>query len=401
MSGVIPYGRQNITQADIDAVVKTLTADYLTQGPRILEFEEAFARYVGADYAVAISNGTAGLHLAVMALGLKEDEFVICAPLTFAASANCVEYCGGNVLFADIDPLTYLMDLDSVKDVIAENSDKNIRGIIPVDFAGRVPLLNEFRTLADKHDLWIIEDACHAPGGYFRDENGIEQLAGNGMFADMSVFSFHPVKHIATGEGGMITTNDKELYTSLMTLRTHGISRDNDLFENSLEVANGSNEGHENYPGWYMEMHNLGYNYRITDIQAALGTSQLSRADQGLERRREIASIYTKELTDSQGILNTSGLIDGHAYHLFVIEVENRRGLYENLRQHKIFAQIHYIPVHLMPYYSKKGWKLGDLPRVEEYYSRCISIPMFPTLMDEEIAFVVTTIKDFFSTNNQ
>jgi UDP-4-amino-4,6-dideoxy-N-acetyl-beta-L-altrosamine transaminase len=396
MSRNIPYGRQHITQDDIDAVTAALQSDFLTQGPAIAEFEKAFAAYTGASYAVAVSNGTAALHLSVMALGLQEDEYVICTPITFAASANCVLYCGGKVLFADIDPETWLLDIESVKAVIAANAGKKIRGIIPVDFAGRVPQLDEFRRLADEHGLWVIEDACHAPGGYFM-QNGAPEHAGNGRFAELSVFSFHPVKHIATGEGGMITTNDESLYKRLLTLRTHGITRETGLFENSVELANGNAAGKPaDYPGWYMEMQELGYNYRITDFQAALGTSQLKRADENLARRQAIAKKYAEALKDAKGILRTSGDTAGHAYHLFVLEAEDRRGLYDHLRSEGIFAQIHYIPVHLMPYYRALGWKEGDMPNAEAYYSRCISIPMFPTLTDEETERVIASIRTYY-----
>lgn len=398
MSSVIPYGRQHITDEDIKIVVETLQSDYLTQGPKIAEFEEAFAKYVGAEYAIALSNGTAALHLAVMALGIEKDEYVICTPLTFAASVNCVKYCGGHILFADIDPDTYLMSLDSVREVIANNPDKKIRGIIPVDFAGRVPQLDEFRVLADKNDMWIIEDACHSPGGSFVDANNEQQLAGNGKFADVSVFSFHPVKHIATGEGGMVTTNDKNVYHQILELRTHGITRNSDVFENSLNFANGNSaESPTDYPGWYMEMQTLGYNYRLPDILAALGISQLSRADEGLLKRRAIAEKYSIELAEVKGIIHSSGTVKGHAYHLYVLEVENRRGLYDFLRAHQIYAQIHYIPVHLMPFYQALGWKQGDFPMVENYYSRCISIPMFPTLQEDEQNRVISLIKQFYN----
>ena len=394
----IPYGRQNINDEDVKAVVETLHAEYLTQGPKILEFENAFAKYVDSTYAVAVSNGTAALHLAVMALGIEADEYVICTPITFAASVNCVKYCGGKILFADIDPKTYLMDLDSVREVLANNKDKKIRGIIPVDFAGRVPQLDAFKELADEHNLWIIEDACHSPGGHFIDKNENPQKAGNGQFANISIFSFHPVKHIATGEGGMMTTNDPKLYKQLMELRTHGITRDQSTFENSIDFANGnSSEPQTDYPGWYMEMHELGYNYRITDIQSALGITQLARADEGLERRREIAKKYADGLSNLSSVIHSSNFIEGHAYHLYVLEVENRRGLYDHLRKHSIYAQIHYIPVHLMPYYKCMGWREGDLLHAEKYYSRCISIPMFPTLTDDEQHFVIETIKQFYS----
>lgn len=400
MSKVIPYGRQEITEDDLAAVAETLKTDYLTQGPKIAEFEKKFAQYVGSEFAVAVSNGTAALHLSVMALGLDKDEYVICTPITFVASINCVKYCGGEVLFADIDPDTYLMDLNSVKEVIAANPDKKIKGIIPVDFAGRLPQMDEFRALADENDMWIIEDACHAPGGYFKDNSGNQQLAGNGKFAEASIFSFHPVKHIATGEGGMITTNDCKLYESLMELRTHGITKNKNRYSNSAEIANGTDAfGSDDYPRWYMEMNQLGYNYRITDIQAALGISQLSRANQGLVKRRNIAKTYVESFEGVNGIIGSSGYVNGHAYHLYVLEVDNRRELYDNLRSKGIFTQIHYIPAHLMPYYQELGWKLGDLPNSERYYSRCISIPMFPTLSEEDQDYVIEAIHNFYVKN--
>lgn len=393
----IPYGRQEITESDIIVVTEALQADFLTQGPRILKFEQEFANYVDAKYAVAVSNGTAALHLSVLALGIKQDEYVICSPLTFAASVNCVKYCGGNVLFADIDPTTYLLDIEAVSNVLALNKDKKIVGIIPVDFAGRVPQLDKFKQLADANGLWILEDACHAPGGYFVDSFGTNQKAGNGQFANASIFSFHPVKHIATGEGGMITTNDKTIYNKLLELRTHGITRDASKFENSIEFASGNSSlTFQDYPLWYMEMQELGYNYRITDFQAALGSSQLVRADKNLERRNQIAQRYTDELADCKGIIHSSGTIEGHAYHLYVLEVEDRRGLYDHLRSQQIFAQIHYIPVHLMPYYKQLGCKEGDLPNVEKYYSRCISIPMFPTMSDDEQTYVIEQINSYY-----
>ena len=397
MNKIIPYGKQEITPEDIQAVVETLQSDFLTQGPKIAEFEQAFTRYIGSKYAVAVSNGTAALHLAVMALGIKEDEYVICTPITFAASINCVKYCGGQVLFADIDPETYLMDLNSVKNLIKNNPDKTIRGIIPVDFAGRVPQLDKFRALADKYNLWIIEDACHSPGGSFTDQNGEKQLAGNGKFADLSVFSFHPVKHIATGEGGMITTDNEALYKHLLSLRTHGITRDIDSFENSMDFAVGNSTSGDSFPLWYMEMQELGYNYRLTDIQAALGISQLSRADKNLEKRRSIAKYYAESFDSIPQIIHQSGWVEGHAYHLYVLEVEDRKGLYDYLRKQSIFAQIHYIPVHLMPYYRKQGFKEGDCKHAEKYYSRCISIPMYPSLTSEDLEYVVSSVKSFYN----
>ncbi|MDT0689808.1 UDP-4-amino-4,6-dideoxy-N-acetyl-beta-L-altrosamine transaminase [Salegentibacter sp. F188] len=399
MREIIPYGRQDITEEDINIVVETLKSDYLTQGPRIAEFEEAFAEYCGSKYAVAVSNGTAALHLCALSLDVQKGDKVITTPITFAASANCVRYCGGEVVFADIDPDSYLLDINKVRELLENAPKGTYKGIIPVDFAGRAVNLEAFRKLADEHGLWIIEDSCHAPGGYFEDSKGNKQICGNGKFAELSIFSFHPVKHIASGEGGMITTDDEELYEKLLQLRTHGIVKGDEKYQNSIEFATGSSvmsKGVETYPNWYMEMQDLGYNYRITDFQAALGSSQLKRADDGLERRRELASQYYKAFQDKGYIKGQSGVVEGHAYHLYIIEVEDRMGLYNFLREQNIFAQIHYIPCHLMPYYRQFGWKEGDLPNSEEYYMHCISLPMFPTLTNEEQSFVIEKVNSFY-----
>ena len=393
MMSPIPYGKQDVTEEDILAVVETLKSDYLTQGPQIEKFEKAFAEYVGSKYAIAVSNGTTALHLSVLSLGLKPGEKVITTPITFAASANCILYCGGEVIFSDIDPKTYLIDLNRVEDLLRK--DNKIRGIVPVDFAGRAVNLEDVKTLADKYHAWILEDSCHAPGGYFQDSSGTKQLCGNGQFADLSIFSFHPVKHIAAGEGGMITTNNEEHFQKLSELRTHGITRDKNKFQNNIEVANSSQNNSE-YPGWYMEMQSLGYNYRLTDIQAALGLSQLSRADGGIGKRRKIAEGYYDAFKGKSWLTGQSGVVDGHAYHLYIIEVDNRLELYNHLRSKNVFAQVHYIPVHLMPYYQSFGWKLGDLPNAEKYYSRCLSIPMYPTLTSDKQEYIVQTINEFY-----
>lgn len=395
----IPYGRQNITREDIDAVVDVLQSDFLTQGPQIAQFEKAFANYVGSKYAVAVANGTAALHLCALALHVKPGDDVITTPITFAASANCVRYAGGEVLFADINPDTYLLDLNKVEVILQK--EKNVKGIIPVDFAGRAVDLESLRKLADKYDCWILEDACHAPGGYFTDSTRTKQFCGNGNFADLAIFSFHPVKHIAAGEGGMITTNDEKLYKKLFTLRTHGIVKNDNLFQNPIDLAYGNqlktlNPKPETYPGWYYEMQELGFNYRLTDFQAALGNAQLKCADEGLKRRREIAQTYDEAFKEKSFVKGQSGVVDGHAYHLYVIEVDNRKELYKHLRANNIFAQIHYVPVHLMPYYKQFGWKNGDLPVAEKYYSRCISLPMYPTLTDEEQQFVIRKINECY-----
>ncbi len=377
----IPYGRQSIEEDDLEAVRTTLLTDFLTQGPKVAEFEDKFAKYVDARYAVAVSNATAGLHLAVLALGLKPGERVITTPITFAASANCIRYAGGEVWFADIDPDTYLLDIESVQKLIESKPKGFFKGIIPVDFAGLPVDLEAFRILAEKHDLWIIEDACHAPGGCFTDSKGIINKCGNGKYADLSVFSFHPVKHIACGEGGMVTTNSKILYESLLKLRSHGITKD----------KMSQNDG-----GWYYEMQELGFNYRLTDIQSALGISQLSKNDKGVVRRNEIAENYKKSFSEKLKFQSLpSNCLNAH--HLFVIEVENRKELYDYLQSNGILAQIHYIPVHTLPYYKNIGYKNANLSNAEYYYSKCISLPMFPSLTDEEQKYVIQKVLEFFN----
>ncbi|HOW32182.1 MAG TPA: UDP-4-amino-4,6-dideoxy-N-acetyl-beta-L-altrosamine transaminase, partial [Bacteroidales bacterium] len=399
----IPYGRQHITEEDIQAVVETLRSDYLTQGPKVPEFEKAFADYIGVRYAVAVANGTAALHLCALAIDIKPGDKVITTPITFAASANCVRYAGGEIVFADIDPKTHLLDIHEVEKLLRASPKGTYQGIIPVDFAGRPIDLEAFRELADEYGCWIIEDACHAPGGYFTDSKGIRHSCGNGDFAELAIFSFHPVKHIACGEGGMITTNNEKLYKRLLTLRTHGITKEESTFQNSAEFANGTNTNLKSsianlqseinsYPGWYMEMQELGFNYRLTDFQAALGFSQLKHADEGLTRRREIAAIYNEAFTGKSFVRGESGKVDGHGYHLYIIEAVDRLGLYNHLRKNNILTQVHYIPVHLMPYYRQFGWKEGDMPNAESYYKKCLSLPMYPTLTDEEQRFVIKTI---------
>ncbi|MEN8809870.1 MAG: UDP-4-amino-4,6-dideoxy-N-acetyl-beta-L-altrosamine transaminase, partial [Flavobacteriales bacterium] len=375
----IPYGRQNIDQTDIEAVVSTLQSDFLTQGPKVKEFEQKFADYVGSNYAVAVNNATSGLHLSVLALNLSKGDRVITTPITFAASANCVRYAGGEVWFADINPDSYVLDINSVKELVESKPKGFFKGIIPVDFAGLPVDMEEFRELADAHDLWIIEDACHAPGGYFNDSKGKKNFCGNGNYADIGVFSFHPVKHIACGEGGMLTTNSKELYDKLMLLRTHGITKEN------ME---------ENHGGWYYEMVELGFNYRLTDFQAALGITQLAKNEKSVQRRNEIATNYKKAF---EGLIKFQSLPENtyNAHHLFIIEVENRKELYDALHSKGVLAQIHYVPVHTLPYYKNIGYQDAGLIHAEEYYSNCISLPMYPSLSDVEQNFVIEQVLNF------
>tara|TARA_B100001175_G_scaffold314236_1_gene323204 strand:+ start:5088 stop:6239 length:1152 start_codon:yes stop_codon:yes gene_type:complete len=383
MNKIIPYGRQEITDEDINAVVKVLKSDYLTQGPEIKKFENLFAEYVGSKYAIAVSNGTAALHLCVKALGFKNGKNVITSPNTFVASANCIKYNGGNVIFSDIDEKTFLIDLNKIENLLSKSINK-ISGIIPVNFAGYPVDLEKLRKIADKYNLWIVEDACHSPGGYFIDSNKKNQKCGNGNYADLSIFSFHPVKHIACGEGGMITTNNKKLRDKILNLRTHGIQQN----KKKLKRNDGL---------WYYEMHELGYNYRLTDIQSSLGISQLSRAKIGIQKRIKIVNKYEEFFSDKSYIISKPGLVNGHAYHLYVIQIENRNALHAFLRKNNIYCQIHYIPCHTMPYYQDLGYSYGDFPNSEKYYERCLSLPIYPSLSNDEQDFVLNKINEFFS----
>lgn len=379
----ISYGQQHITQEDIDVVIEVLRSEYLTQGPKVSEFEKKFANYVDADFAVAVSNGTAALHLSNIALSVKPGCKVITTPITFVATANSVLYCGGEIDFVDIDNDTYLIDLEKLEGKLAGSPKGSYQGVIPIDFAGYPIDLERLRDIADKYNLWIIEDSSHAPGGYFINTTGNKEYCGNGNYSDLHIFSFHPVKHIATGEGGMITTNNKALYEKLLLLRTHGITKNSEILK-------------ENQGGWYYEMQELGYNYRIPDINCALGISQLRRAKDGVVLRNKIAQKYNEAFINEERI-KTPFVAENifHAYHLYIIQIDDRKGLYNYLRENNIFSQVHYIPVHLQPYYQKMGWRKGDFPFSEKYYEYCLSLPMFPTLSSEEQDFVIKKVIEF------
>jgi len=378
----IPYGRQYISDADIAAVTEVLRSDFLTQGPKVAEFEEKFAAYVGSQYAVAVANGTAALHLAAMAMNVDRKSNVIVSPITFAADGNCIRYCGGNVYFADINPDTFNLDIKAVKKLIDSKPEGFFQGIIPVDFAGRPVEMDAMRALAHDNDLWIIEDACHAPGAHFFDSQGTRHNCGSGYFAELTVFSFHPVKHIATGEGGMITTNNLALYEKLKLLRTHGITKDPGLME--------QNDG-----GWYYEMVELGYNYRLSDILAVLGISQLAQADKNMQRRQEIAKKYNQAFAGTSLKTPLPMTHGRHGYHLYIVQVANRKGLYDHLKANNIFAQVHYVPMHLLPYYKNLGHKAGDYPVAEAYYEKCLSLPMYPSMTDAEQDYVIAKVLEF------
>ena len=382
----IPYGRHSVTQEDIDTVVSTLKSNFLTQGPKVKEFETKFSDLFNSKYAVAVANGTAALHLSVLALGLEKGSRVITSPLTFVASANAVLYAGGEVDFCDINPKTLLLDIDLVREKLAAAPKGTYSGIIPVDFAGAPIQMEAFKALADEYGLWILEDSCHAPGGFFRDSNNGVQKCGGGSFADAAIFSFHPVKHIACGEGGMITTNDQYIYEKLLLLRSHGITKD-------------PNELTKNDGGWYYEIQSLGYNYRMPDLLCALGISQLDRAEEGLKIRREIAKKYIEAFSGLPVTIPKSSLHQGHAFHLFVIQVDERKALYDYLKGNGISAQIHYIPVHKQPYYVEL---YGEqvFKHAEKYYKRCISIPMYPSLSSNDQDYVIETIVQFYKQNH-
>lgn len=381
----IPYGHQYITDEDVKVVIEALKSDYMTQGPLIGQFEKNFAEYIGSKYACVVSNGTAALHLCAMALDIKPGDKVITTPITFVASANGFRYLGAEIVFCDIDPNNYCLDLDKLEAIMKASPKGTYKAVVPVDFAGYPIDEERLRKLADEYGFAIVVDACHAPGGSFIDSKGEKQMVGNCKYADLTCFSFHPVKHIATGEGGAVTTNNKELYDKVALYRTHGITKDPALLE--------KNDG-----GWYYEMQELGYNYRITEMQAALGITQLKRLDWSIERRNEIARKYDKAFAGT--IVKAPFRAENitHAFHLYIIQVpvEDRKGLYDFLRSNKILSQVLYIPAHTMPYYRQFGWKEGDMPVAEEYYKRCLALPMFPSLTDEEQDWVIAKVKEYF-----
>lgn len=380
---IIPYGRQEITDEDIQCVVETLRSDFLTQGPKVAEFEKRFCEFVKAPYGSAVINGTAALHMAVMALGIKPGQKVLVPALTFAASGNCVLYCGGEVDLVDIDPETLCLNLKQVEDKLKNASAGEYAGVVAVDFAGYPIQMDVLKKIADQYNVWVLEDACHAFGAQFKSQDGSLQFSGNGKFSSATAFSFHPVKHIATGEGGLVTTADKKIFDRLNLFRTHGITKE----KAKCEKWDGD---------WYYEMQELGYNYRIPDILCALGVSQLSRADENLRRRNEIANIYRSELKELPIKLPPSPLLGRHAYHLFVIQTQKRNQLFDYLRKNGVYAQVHYIPMNQLPYY-KRRYGHNALENVDHYYTETISLPMYHALTDSDQSKVIDLIKKFYA----
>lgn len=354
------YGKQHIDLSDIGAVLSVLKSPFLTCGPKVKEFEEAICKYTGAKYAVAVSSATAGLHIAMLALDVNSKDEVITTPITFLASANCARYCGANVKFADIDPKSANIDPNEIEKAITPNT----KVLVPVHFAGQSCDMERIYEIAKKHNLKVIEDAAHAIGSNYKDTK-----VGSCKFSDMTVFSFHPVKTITTGEGGAITTNKKEIYEKLLAYRSHGM---------------------HHTQNWEYEMRELGYNYRMTDIQAALGVSQLKKLDKFKKRRREIVKYYNENL-------NLPHLIEedfsNACFHLYPILVENREEFYLKAKNVGLNLQIHYIPVHLQPYYQQFGWKKGDFKNAEEYYDKCITLPLYPDLSDKDVEEIARRIK--------
>ena len=381
---MIPYGRQAITEADIAAVTAVLRSDFLTQGPAVPRFEQAVAAYCGAAHGVAVNSATSALHLACLALGLGPGDWLWTSPNTFVASANCGRYCGARVDFVDIDPHTYNLDPASlaVKLEQAERQGRLPKVVVPVHFAGQPCDLAAIAALARRYGFRVIEDASHAIGGRYRGEP-----IGNGRHADITVFSFHPVKLITTGEGGLATTNDPDLAARMARLRSHGISRDPAEMQGEIQGEWGG--------AWYYQQLELGFNCRLTDIQAALGHSQLQRLDDYVARRQHLATRYDRMLAALPLRLPFRDPAHRSALHLYPVQVPgDRRRVFDALRQAGIGVNVHYIPVHTQPDYARFGFQSGDFPVAEAYYERAISLPLYPLLTEVEQDQVVAALRD-------
>jgi perosamine synthetase len=383
----LPYGQHSLDNDDLAAVAAALQSDRITQGPRVEEFETAFAATVGAKYAVAVSSGTAALHLAAIAAGLGDGDILITSPITFVASANCAVYCGAQPDFVDVDPQRVAMDPAALDAYLKKpRRPGRPRAVVPVHFGGHPADIEEIAAIARARGLIVIEDACHALGATWTDRAGRTHRVGDGSHSQMSVFSFHPVKHVTTGEGGAVTTNDRGLRDRLRVLRTHGIERDPKL----LRHAEGP---------WYYEMQSLGFNYRITDFQCALGRSQLQKLDRFLARRREIAARYDKAFHDHPLVEPIAQPVGTHsAYHLYVLRLRGacaarRREVFDALVEAGMGVNVHYIPVTWHPFYQDRfGFRRGDFPHAEDYYRRAVTIPLYPTLTDAQVAWVIDTV---------
>jgi UDP-4-amino-4,6-dideoxy-N-acetyl-beta-L-altrosamine transaminase len=380
----IPYGRQYIDESDVESVIATLRSDFITQGPAIPGFEQKMAEFVGARFAVAVSSATAALHLGALALDLGPGDLLWTCPNTFVSSANCARFTGADVDFVDLDPRTYNVSVNALKAKL-ESSTRKPKVLVPVHFSGQPCEMAAIRQLCNQHGIKVMEDASHAVGAEFQG-----MRIGASQHSELTVFSFHPVKILTTGEGGMIVTNDAKLFQKLVRLRSHGITRDPEYMEDPPEDP------------WYYQQIELGYNYRITDIQAALGCTQLEKLPHFLQRRRQLAARYNKKLSKLPLILPWQHPDTLSSWHLYVVQVDetrtelSRRQVFDALRDRGVLPQIHYIPVHLQPYYRRLGFEEGDYPNAEAYYDRALSLPMFFSLTDAEQDHVVKSIEEIF-----
>ena len=380
---MIPYGRQSINQADIDAVVEVLHSQFLTQGPAVPRFEQAIAAYCGSAYGVAANSATSALHIACLALGVGPGDLVWTSPITFVASANCALYCGAEVDFVDIDPRSYNMSAEKLAEklAVAERAGRLPKVVIPVHMGGQSCAMAEFHDLALRYGFRIIEDASHAIGASYRDAP-----VGDCRYSDITVFSFHPVKIITTAEGGLALTNSAELAEAMALYRSHGVTRDPHRMEREPDG------------GWYYEQLTLGYNYRMTDMQAALGLAQASRLDEFVDRRRSLAKRYDEALTSDLLTLPWQAPDTLSSYHLYIVRLDGKhssighRAAYDQLREQGIGVNLHYMPVYLQPYYRRLGFVEGHCPQSERYYSEAISLPIFAGLTEQEQEQVIRAV---------
>jgi UDP-4-amino-4,6-dideoxy-N-acetyl-beta-L-altrosamine transaminase len=385
---MIPYGKQDVTKEDIDAVVSVLKSDFLTQGKEVPEFEQLLSAYCTSKYAVAVNSATSALHIACLSLGLVKGDWLWTTPITFVASANCAIYCGAKVDFVDIDVNTYNLSYYALEEKLikAEKEGKLPKIVVPVHFTGQSCEMKGIYKLSKKYGFKIIEDASHAIGGRY-----CGKPIGNCQYSDINIFSFHPVKIITTGEGGAAVTNNKILYDKMLLLRSHGITRDSGLINSKADEL------------WVYNQIELGFNYRMTDIQASLGKSQIKRLNKYVSKRHKIAGVYNKSFDDLLITTPYQHTDTFSAYHLYVICLRGRgalqilrKKLFNTLLKSKIGVNVHYIPVHLQPYYQKMGFKIGDFPNAEEYYNTAISLPMYPTLDITDQSYVVSELRSFF-----
>ena len=385
MSSIIPYGRQTISEKDIESVVRVLRSEHLTQGPQVPKFEQVVASYIGVPYAVAVNSATSALHIACLALDLGPGDWLWTSPNSFVASANCALYCGAQVDFVDIDRSTYNLCTTALAEklLVAKKAGKLPKIVVPVHFAGQPCDMHTIAMLAQEYGFRVIEDASHAIGGRWQGE-----FIGTCKFSDITVFSFHPVKIITTAEGGLLTTRDTRIAQRLTDLRSHGITRDTDRLKQHDQGA------------WYYEQQSLGFNFRMTDLQAALGVSQMSELNRFVERRHELVARYEEGLDGLPLIKPWQQPDNCSAFHLYVVRVTNespltRRELFDALRDVDILVNVHYIPIHLQPHYKEMGFKAGDFPNSEAYYEQAISLPLYAGLSESDQDYVIEKLKEY------